>query len=290
MNWTCKQPKAGDMIRVKLGSIYHYGVFVSWDEIIQFGLAPSARPMLKDSQIEVCTSNIDAFLCGGALEVALFDGERRSKRCPKEIVDYARQSLGRRGYHILYNNCEHFAFECVTGEPYCSQTADVRALFRSLPVVDVYVAGIPEQVNMRSLSCAEWEQEIGSEADHGLKIQKYCAWKLLEYALERSLGLHASELAFTKTENGKWMTEKCAFSLSHCRGAVAVAVSRAAVGVDIACLPPLSKDRFAEKIDTLPEKSYMQNVTLADKTYVLSVVTDTPEIIRSYIGIDLAGM
>jgi hypothetical protein len=34
MKWQLTQPVAGDMIRVKLGSIYHYGVFVSEDEVI----------------------------------------------------------------------------------------------------------------------------------------------------------------------------------------------------------------------------------------------------------------
>ncbi|MBR5797467.1 MAG: lecithin retinol acyltransferase family protein [Clostridia bacterium] len=333
MKWQLKQPSAGDMIRVKLGSIYHYGVFVSEGEVIQFGLAPSARPTLKDSDIEVCASDIDAFLCGGFLEVAEFDrAEKKKNRRPKDVVAFARDNLGRRGYNILYNNCEHFAYECVTGKPYCSQTADVRALFRSLPVVDVYVARIPDDVSIKPLSCTEREREIGSVNNPKAKIEKYCVWRLLEYALERSFGLHAQKLTFEKTPEGKWTTEKCFFSLSHCDGAVAVAVSRAAVGVDIETMRPLSRDRFADKIlsegeytlyeQTLPEeqegfllerwtakeslfkkegeaafiardydttqgKSRTQHVTSAGQSYVLSVATDTPEVIRTYLDIDL---
>lgn len=333
MKWQLTQPVAGDMIRVKLGSIYHYGVFVSEGEVIQFGLAPSARPTLKDSDIEVCVSDIDAFLCGGFLEVAEFDrAEKKKNRRPKDVVAFARDNLGRRGYNILYNNCEHFAYECVTGKPYCSQTADVRALFRSLPVVDVYVARIPDDVSIKPLSCTEREREIGSINNSKAKIEKYCVWRLLEYALERSFGLRARKLPFTKTPEGKWTTDKCFFSLSHCDGAVAVAVSRAAVGVDVETTRPLSKDRFADKIltegeyalyeQTLPEDQEIfllekwtakeslfkkiggkmfiphdhdtltgqvrtQEVTLAGQSYLLSVATDTPEALRSYIDIDL---
>jgi hypothetical protein len=138
MKWQLKAPVAGDMIRVKAGSIYHYGIFASEEEIIQFGLAPVARPTLKDTDIEVCTSDIDAFLCGGFLEVAEFDRAGRKKnRRPKDVVSYARGKLGTKGYHILYNNCEHFAYECVTGEKKCTQADAVRMLFRSMPVVDV---------------------------------------------------------------------------------------------------------------------------------------------------------
>ena len=73
MKWEMISPNSGDMVRVKSGRIYHYGVFVSDSEVIQFGLAPIARQGLKDSDIEVCASDVDTFLQGGFLEVAVFD-------------------------------------------------------------------------------------------------------------------------------------------------------------------------------------------------------------------------
>ena len=59
MKWILGEPKSGDMIRVKSGTVYHYGVYVSDDEVIQFGLAPAARPALKDSEVEVLSTDID---------------------------------------------------------------------------------------------------------------------------------------------------------------------------------------------------------------------------------------
>ena len=44
MKWSFVEPSSGDMIRVKLGSIYHYGIFADDGEIIQFGLPPVLHP------------------------------------------------------------------------------------------------------------------------------------------------------------------------------------------------------------------------------------------------------
>ena len=57
MKWSLISPTPGDMIRVKTGSLYHYGVYVSDDEVIQFGLAPSltvgAAPGLELLQLNL---------------------------------------------------------------------------------------------------------------------------------------------------------------------------------------------------------------------------------------------
>ena len=155
MNWNLTTPVFGDMVRVKSGNIYHYGIFVSEDEVLQFGLAPAARPLLKDCEVSVCSSTVEEFLCGGFIEVASPDKKERKKRkTPEETVKIAKSRLGEKGYHILYNNCEHFAYECAYGEKYCSQAEEVRKLFRSLPVLDIYLAPLPEK-ELGEVSSAE---------------------------------------------------------------------------------------------------------------------------------------
>ena len=52
--------------------------------------------------------------------------EKKKQRKPKEVVAYARSKIGMRGYNILYNNCEHFANECVFGKAKSSTVDDVR--------------------------------------------------------------------------------------------------------------------------------------------------------------------
>lgn len=133
MKWLLSEPRYGDMIRVKSGAVYHYGIYVSDAEVIQFGLAPAARPTLKDSEVEVLATDIDTFLGGQFLEVAEFDRkEKKANRAPDEVVSTARARLGERGYHILYNNCEHFANECVSGKHYSEQVDGVREMFKGI--------------------------------------------------------------------------------------------------------------------------------------------------------------
>ena len=248
MKWVMKEPKPGDMIRVGLGAIHHYGIFVSEEEVIQFGLAPTARNLLPDSEVEVLASDIDAFLAGGFLEVAEFDRkERKGHRKPKEIVAAARSRIGERGYNILYNNCEHFVNECVSGQHICSQTDTVRAMFRSLPVVDVYLAEMPAAGEMPPLSCALRQRDIDAVSNPELKRQKYYVWRLLEYALQRSFGFKPDDVTFRK-EGERYLCDRAHFSLSHSGNALAVAVSRAPVGVDLERVTERDTDRLTRRV------------------------------------------
>ena len=132
MKWTFNNPKSGDMIRVCLGEFYHYGIYVSDDEIIQFGPPPMSL-VRKDTDIEVEVTDIQSFLCGKFLETG--EPERKDKknlRQPSEIIADARRRIGEKGYNILYNNCEHFVYECVLGIKYCSQTEKMRKVWKAI--------------------------------------------------------------------------------------------------------------------------------------------------------------
>ena len=104
MKWVLKQAKKGDMVRVKLGMIYHYGVFVSEDEIIQFGLAPLLRQDVKVCDIEVCASDVDVFLAGGFLEVAEFDKAALKEREYFRVSSVGDNRRGRFLPHIVLKN------------------------------------------------------------------------------------------------------------------------------------------------------------------------------------------
>ena len=136
MKWELIEPSRGDIIRIKAGNIYHYGVYVSDTEVIQFGVAPNRRgAAMTDSQVEVLSTDIEAFLNGEFLEVGVLDRKELKSRVPVEkTVEMARGRIGERGYNILYNNCEHFATECVLGERKCDQADSVpRHGFRRTP-------------------------------------------------------------------------------------------------------------------------------------------------------------
>ena len=287
MKWTYKEPTYGDMIRVSAGTIYHFGIYVSDDEVIQFGLPPSRRGLQSDSEVEVLASDIDGFLAGGFLEVCEFDKkEKKKNRTPEQTVSYARSKLGMRGYHILYNNCEHFANECITGTGICRQAEDVRALFRNMPIVDVYIAEIPEDLPIGKVDCSARMEEINSVSNEKVKREKYFVWQLLCYAMGRSFGKRGSKLDFVKQSHGGWSCGDVFLSLSHSDGAVAVAVSRAAVGVDIERISAPRSERMAERIMTEAEISAFEKTPEGERERRLIEIWTAKEAIFKSKGLD----
>lgn len=284
MKWSFKEPLFGDIVRIKSGNLYHFGVYVSDSEVIQFGLAPHARPHMKESEVEVLASDVDTFCAGGFLEVAEPDKrELKKKRSPEDAVSAARARLGERGYNIIANNCEHFAYECVFGIKYCSQTEEVRAFLKSLPLLHVYVAKIPEEGKLSSLFPAERSREIKATGNERVRREKYYVWKLLEHALDRSFGIKIKKAGLKKSESGKWKSQFCELSLSHSEGVAAVAVSRKPVGVDIEKLAAPRHVGFAEKILTENELSdYLAQATDSDRTeFLIRKWTEKESIFKS---------
>ena len=105
MKWEYKDCQYGDIIRVKLGSVYHYGIFVSEDEVIAFGLPPTAENLKNRNNIKVLATDIDVFSCGNLVETAqLTLKERMKRRSPEQVVAMARERIGEGGYNIIHNN------------------------------------------------------------------------------------------------------------------------------------------------------------------------------------------
>ena len=121
MKWELTDCKYGDMIRVKNGSVFHYGIYVNDNEIIEFGYPPALREQDKDN-IVVNAVDIDTFSCNNFVEVGVCDKKETKKKFnPEEIVNNAISRLGQGGYDFINNNCEHFAYECYFGIKYSSQ-------------------------------------------------------------------------------------------------------------------------------------------------------------------------
>lgn len=119
---------------------------------------------------------------------------------------------------------------------------------------DVYVAELPDEEPVAPLFPAARQEEVLDCKDDRVRRQKYYAWKLLGYALQRSLGYKIEEMTFCKEKNGKWTTPSCVFSLSHSHGVVAVAVSNGEVGVDVEKIVPKKAD-FLQRTLTEGERA-----------------------------------
>ena len=228
------------MIRVRLGSVYHYGIFASEDEVIAFGLPPVPEYQDRPDRFTVCAVDIDTFSCGVIPEKAVFDlRERRKKFSPRRIVDNARTRLGETGYNLLHNNCEHFVNECVFGEKRSEQTDSVRQRWLKRPICDIYLTDVVLPCPEDALYPPQRDAEIRACGHDGLRAAKYTAWQLLAFAGRRSLGLNVSQLTYRKTRSGQWVCPEMYFSLSHTDTTAAVAVSNAPVGVDLEMLTGL---------------------------------------------------
>jgi hypothetical protein len=111
--WSLKAPRLGDIIRVDMGkSLHHYGIYVSDDEVIQYG--KSYEILGPKESVCVLSTTIMEFLNHKFLEVREYSFlEKLLKNKPDEVVKKARARLGEAKYDALNNNCEHFVNECV---------------------------------------------------------------------------------------------------------------------------------------------------------------------------------
>ena len=128
--------------------------------------------------------------------------------------------------------------------------------------VDFYIGPVWNG-DMHPVYPAARQAQLESTKNEVARRQRYSVWKLLEYAVAHSLGLSLEQLTL-ECKNGKWSCKECFFSLSHCDGAVAVAVSDGPVGVDIEPADRAPSPGIARKIlteaelaiyNTLPEES-----------------------------------
>ena len=257
MIWWQTECKSGDMIRISFGNFYHYGIFVSEEEVIQFGLPPFEGLLnRKFEDITVCVSDIDTFSGGRVVEVASMEKSDKEKRLsPKKTVKLAREKIGEKGYDILHNNCEHFARYCYFGKKACEVTEGVVNAWKNKTVCDVYFSLIPAEIDYQELQPIERNEEVLSVSNEMVKKSKYWVWKTLEYALFRSFGYKIGDLNIVKSKHGKWSSKKCYFSLSHSNNVVAVVVSNKETGIDIEdCLSFYNRLQTHGTFETLTRK------------------------------------
>ena len=122
--WQSQQARTGDHIRVSRGLYTHHGIYVSDSEVIHF-------TALEDDNLlgggnEVMATPLSRFLLDRELEVRIYTEEELEDLFPvADIVRWARASCGDSGYHLFFNNCEHFANCCTLGRFHSQQVMNV---------------------------------------------------------------------------------------------------------------------------------------------------------------------
>jgi diadenosine tetraphosphatase ApaH/serine/threonine PP2A family protein phosphatase len=122
--WLRQSARTGDHIRVSRGVYTHHGVYVSHNEVIHF--ASEDNDNLMGDGNEVIATSLSRFLLDGDMEVRIYNDDELNDLYPvADIVRWARGSRGDSGYHLVFNNCEHFANWCTLGRFHSQQVNNV---------------------------------------------------------------------------------------------------------------------------------------------------------------------
>ena len=138
--------KRGDVIGVhRMGGTYdHYGIYTGRGKVIHFSnegsdfggdirVRRATLSQFKNGADNVFVVEFEAyrdylenpelFDFEGLFKLAIdsFFGNELSLYSPEETVERAESQLGREGYNLVFNNCEHFAVWCKTGKHESSQ-------------------------------------------------------------------------------------------------------------------------------------------------------------------------
>jgi len=108
----------GDHLRVFrcVGMYYHHGIDLGRGRVIHYSGEP-----LDSSGAEVRIDPIKDFSKGGEIEIV-----EHTRTLPvNEVIKRARSKLGEREYSLVFNNCEHFARWCKTGEHKSEQVEEI---------------------------------------------------------------------------------------------------------------------------------------------------------------------
>jgi phosphopantetheinyl transferase len=268
MKWTYDEPYLGCPVRVKLGEIYHYGIYVTDDEILQFGYPP-INLNFKAEDVCVLSTDIEVFTAGKFLEVGVLDKKEQKKaRKTEQVVAYARQKLGTKGYDILHNNCEHFCYECLFNQKQSSQIDAVKEAFKNRPYVYVYIKKFPFDTD-KKIYPKERKKEVLSTSNQKVKEEKFYVWKLLQDLLKTKCDKDIKKVKFYK-ENAKWMADGFYFSLSHTGDIVAVAVAKNPVGIDVEFTNGDKFLKIKDKMLTPSENDTYLNISNERKTDYLT--------------------
>ena len=111
----------GDHLFVVRPQLYsHHGIDCGDGTVIHF----SGEPGKSKTSARIARATLEEFLDGGHLLVRRY-GKRRD---PDSTVVAAESRLGDKDYHLVFNNCEHFATWCCTGRSSSEQVRGASTL------------------------------------------------------------------------------------------------------------------------------------------------------------------
>ena len=138
----------GDHIQVRrMGGLYsHHGIDMGDGTVIHFSGEPLNRKTAKVARVTE-----EEFLSGQPKTVIEYTS-LETVFAPEDTVRLAEELLNTEGYHLFYNNCEHFATYCKTGKKRSRQVQSLknRAKVAGGMVAALVIVVVTEQVRKRN--------------------------------------------------------------------------------------------------------------------------------------------
>lgn len=117
------------------GLYTHHGIYIGNGQVIHYsGLADGLQAG------PICQVSLEEFSDNQGFSIRHYHHYPYS---PEEIVERAYQRLGEDNYHVINNNCEHFATWCVTNSHECRQWQDIssnilaKTFGKNMPHLDI---------------------------------------------------------------------------------------------------------------------------------------------------------
>lgn len=110
----------GDHLYIDCGSHYHHGIYYGNDKVAHY-------IGTKDGT-KISITSLRRFSSRRKIRI------KKHKKCypSKRVVGRAKKRLGEKKYHLIFNNCEHFATWCKTGRHKSKQVDDLRESSKKL--------------------------------------------------------------------------------------------------------------------------------------------------------------
>jgi hypothetical protein len=104
--------KPGDVIIAQRICYHHYGIYAGRGRVIHF--AGEKGDFLSD--VKVRETTLAQFARGDSVFVCIFPKIDKNLFSCYDTLQQAKSKLGKTGFNLVFNNCEHFARWCKTGQ------------------------------------------------------------------------------------------------------------------------------------------------------------------------------
>ncbi len=168
----------------------HHGLASEQGRVIHFTGEPSRK---RDARVE--ETSVAAFADGAPVEVRDHPGRRRST---EESVARARSQIGKSGYDLTFNNCEHFVSWCIDGH---STSAQIDTVGRTVMVAGV-AAGVAFSLPWLVVGTLLFERQRRSDEWHAQAFRdiQYDLYSLRSIVVEQGAVLAAVRASAERQE------------------------------------------------------------------------------------------